>query len=211
VTRVLLADDHPIIISGIEMLLRDTQYEIVAKLSDGAEVLTALAATKPDILILDVHMPERTGVDVLRTLRSRGDERPVILLTAGLDDHRLLEAMRLNVNGIVLKHGGQDLLVNCLDTVRSGGRWIDRKLLERALDCTLQQPAAAENPLASLTNRERSVIELVAQGMRNKEIANELGITEGTVKVYLHKIYETLGVSNRTELALWAKSQLAGS
>lgn len=209
-TRILLADDHPIILSGIEMLLRDTPYKVVAKLSDGAEVFDALPVARPDILILDVQMPERSGLDVLRTLRSRGNDTKVVLLTASMDDNRLLEAMQLGVNGIVLKDGAQDLLRRCLDIVRDGGRWVDRELLERALDRTMSDSASSSNPLSALTARERAVISLVAQGRRNKEVAAELGITEGTVKVYLHKIYEQIGVANRTELAVWANNHEAG-
>ena len=205
--RILIADDHPIIVAGVEALLRGSDYSVVAQARDGAELLDAIGTARPDILIVDVQMPERSGIDVLRILRSRGDQRPVILLTASLDDFRLLEAIQLGVNGIVLKEGAHHLLFDCLDAVRSGGRWIDRALMDRALDRALADPATRDGGFAALTTRERAVVSLVAQGRRNKEIAAELGITEGTVKVYLHRIYERIGVTNRTELALWAKEQ----
>lgn len=205
--RILIADDHPIIVAGVEALLRGSDYSVVAQARDGAELLDAIGTARPDILIVDVQMPERSGIDVLRILRSRGDQRPVILLTASLDDFRLIEAIQLGVNGIVLKEGAHHLLFDCLDVVRSGGRWIDRALMDRALDRALADPSTREGAFAALTTRERAVVSLVAQGRRNKEIAAELGITEGTVKVYLHRIYERIGVTNRTELALWAKEQ----
>lgn len=205
--RILIADDHPIIVAGVEALLRGSDYSVVAQARDGAELLDAIATARPDILIVDVQMPERSGIDVLRILRSRGDLRPVILLTASLGDARLLEAIQLGVNGIVLKEGAHHLLFDCLDAVRSGGRWIDRALMDRALDRALADPSSREGAFAALTTWERAVVSLVAQGRRNKEIAAELGITEGTVKVYLHRIYERIGVTNRTELALWAKEQ----
>jgi two-component system nitrate/nitrite response regulator NarP len=203
-TRVLLADDHPIILSGIEAILRDTGYAVVAKLDNGADALEAIPAARPDILVLDVSMPERSGLDVLRTLRARGDMRPVVLLTASLENSDLLEAIRLQVNGIVLKDGAQALLTRCLDAVRAGGRWIEKSLLERALDLTMNGGARTE-PFAGLTPRERAIVGLVAQGLRNRDVGSELGITEGTVKVYLHRIYEKLGVGSRTELAIYAK------
>ena len=205
--RILLADEHPIIIAGVDALLRGSDYDIVAKAGDGAELLEAMPAARPDILILDVQMPERSGMDVLRTLRSRGDRRPIVLLTASLDDARLLEAIELGVDGIVLKEGAHNLLLQCLDAVRAGGRWIDRALMDRALNRALADPGTREGTFAALTTRERAVVALVTQGMRNREIASELGITEGTVKVYLHRIYDRLGVGNRTELALWARDQ----
>jgi two-component system nitrate/nitrite response regulator NarP len=149
-------------------------------------------------------------MDVLRTLRSRGDRKPVVLLTAQLDDADLVEAIKLGVDGILLKDGAQGLLLTCLDSVRSGTRWVEKGLLERALDLTMSGGAERNDPFADLTAKERAVAGLVAQGLRNKNIAAELGITEGTVKVYLHRIYEKVGVTNRTELALFARDR-AGS
>jgi two-component system nitrate/nitrite response regulator NarP len=149
-------------------------------------------------------------MDVLRTLRSRGDRRPVVLLTAQLDNADLVEAIKLGVDGILLKDGAQSLLLTCLDSVRGGTRWVDKGLLERALDLTMSGGAERNDPFADLTAKERAVAGLVAQGLRNKNIAAELGITEGTVKVYLHRIYEKVGVSNRTELALFARDRAGG-
>jgi two-component system nitrate/nitrite response regulator NarP len=209
-TRVLIADDHPIMLSGIEAILRDSEFSVVAKLTDGAAVLEALSTTRPEILILDVQMPERTGLDVLRTLRSRGDQRPVVLLTASLDDSGLLEAIQLGVNGIILKDGAQSLLLRCLEDVRNGRRWIEKSLLERALEISMGGGAETRDGLQSLSNRERAIVGLVAQGIRNRDVASELGITEGTVKVYLHRIYEKLGVTNRTELAIYARDASQG-
>ena len=199
-TRVLIADDHPFLIAGLEAILRDSEFDVVGKTVNGQAALEALPTARPDILLLDVAMPVRTGVDVLRTLRSRGDSHPVILLTASIDDRQLLEALELGVEGVVLKEGAQDLLLECLQTVRDGGRWIQPRLMQRALE--LNRAGGIRDPLTSLTPREKAIANLVSQGMRNREIADELGMTEGSVKVYLHRIYEKLGVNNRTELAL---------
>lgn len=198
--RVLIADDHPIMLSGIEAVLRDTDYQVVATVADGAAVFEALPVAEPDILILDVKMPHHSGVDILRSLRREGDMRPVVLLTADLSNQALLEAVELGVNGIIMKEGAQGLLATCLDHVSNGRRWIDREVMERAL--TLKVKGNEQRGLAKLSNRERQISWLVAQGRRNRDIAAELGITEGTVKVRLHKIYEKLGVGSRTELAI---------
>lgn len=208
--RVLIADDHPIMLSGIEAILRDTDYQVVAKVTNGAAVLEAIPSARPEILLLDVQMPERTGLDVLRTLRSRGDQRPIVLLTASLDDSGLLEAIQLGVNGIILKEGAQSLLLKCLDDVANDRRWIEKSLLERALEISMSGTGEAQDGLSALSKRERAIVGLVAQGMRNRDVASELGITEGTVKVYLHRIYEKLGVSNRTELAIYARDASQG-
>jgi two-component system nitrate/nitrite response regulator NarP len=209
-TRVLIADDHPIMLSGIEAILRDTEYMVVAKVTNGAAVLEALPSARPEILVLDVQMPERTGLDVLRTLRERGDQRAVVLLTASLDDNSLLEAIQLGVNGIILKDGAQSLLLRCLEDVGSGRRWIEKSLLERALEISMGGGHESRDGLAALSKRERAIVGLVAQGLKNRDVASELGITEGTVKVYLHRIYEKLGVSNRTELAIHARDASQG-
>lgn len=203
-TRLLIADDHPFIIAGLEAILRDSSYEIIAKASDGEEAIRLIEDTpEAEIMVLDVAMPGRTGVDVLRSLRSRGDTRPVVMLTASLDDSLLLQALDLGVNGILLKEGAQALLFECLDAVSRGRRWIQPALLDR--EQQLRDGPQASDPLAALTPRERAISGLVAQGLRNREIARELGMTEGTVKVYLHRMYDKLSVGNRTELALFVK------
>jgi len=205
VTRLLIADDHPFVISGLCAVLADSEYVIAATATSGAAALEALPAARPDILLLDVRMAGQGGLDVLRTLRSRGDERPVVLLTASLDDSRLIEALRLNVDGIVLKDTAQDVLIRCLDEVSAGRRWIDHSLLHRALDIQTAGGGPQADPFGSLTVRERAIVGLVVQGLRNREIGSELGVAEGTVKAHLHRIYEKLGVSDRTDLVLRAR------
>ena len=207
--KVLLADDHPFILAGLEAILRDSDYQIVGAVNSGDAALEALPKLRPDILVMDVSMPGRSGVDVLRTLRGRGDQRPVVLLTASLNDNLVIEALSLGVQGIVLKEGAQRLLLDCLAAVRQGGRWIEQDILQRALDLSMNGGAAA-NPLAALPPREKAIVGLVAKGLRNRDIASELGMAEGTVKVYLHRIYERLGVGSRTELAILTRES-AGS
>ena len=203
-TRVLIADDHPVVLTGIEAILRDTAYQVVGTAVTGAETLEALPALRPDILILDVRMPDQSGIDVVRTVRSRGDERQIVLLTASLSDQLLIEAIELGVQGIVLKEGAQHLLIRCLDEVAAGRKWIARELLQQALELRMGDAGPAAG-LRSLTPRERAIAALVARGKRNREVADELGISEGTVKIHLHRIYEKLGVGNRTELAVLAR------
>jgi len=203
-TKILVADDHPLVVSGIHALLRGTEFQVVATVSDGAAALEALPIARPEILLLDVDMPHRSGLDVLRILRNRGDTTPVVLLTAELDSLSAVEGIQLAVNGIVLKETAPETLLSCLRMVRGGGRWIDPDVTQAALESAFDARPGAKGPLASLSSKERAVVGLVAKGMRNREIATGLGITEGTVKVHLHKIYEKLAVSNRTELALLA-------
>lgn len=198
-TRVLLVDDHPMIGAALEMLLRDTDYEVLGRARSVAEANSSLAKQKPDLLLLDVNLPDGSGIDVLKRI-SRNRSRPkVILLTAGMDDSQLLAADELNPEGMVLKTSDPGLLTECLEAVVAGKRWIDPEITERTRQA--EERAASAPPL---TRRERELVELVRQGLRNRDIAAELGVTEGTVKVYLHAIFDKFRVESRTELALRA-------
>lgn len=197
-TKVLLADDHPMIQSAVASLLRGSAYSLVGSAGTGAETLQAVENQRPDLLILDVQMPEGDGLHVLRELRKAGEHTPVVLLTASIDDHNFAEALSLKVDGVVLKTSDPGLLMDCLDTVRDGGDWIDPALRERA---TAVRDGTGR---VSLSPRERELVGLVRQGLRNRDIAERLGVTEGTVKVYLHSVFEKTGVANRTELAIRA-------
>ncbi|TMJ11119.1 MAG: response regulator transcription factor [Alphaproteobacteria bacterium] len=202
---ILLADDDPLTMAGIKLLLSQSIHQVICEVNDGTAVLDALPSARPDLLLLDVNMPERSGLEVLRTLRERGDKRPVILLTGRISDRRVYEALQIGLNGLVIKASAPQHLLTCLEAVVQGRRWIDHEVLQRAMELSLTpEDGAAAGSLGSLSQRERAVAGLVLRGMRNREIASELGIGEGTVKVHLHKIFEKMGVSSRTELALAA-------
>jgi two-component system nitrate/nitrite response regulator NarL len=210
-SRILLADDHPMIRTALEVLLRDTEYEIVGTAASGEATLGEIDRLRPDILLLDLQMPGSSGMDVLRRIRAdktspKRTPLRVVLLTAAIDDSSLLEAKWLKVQGIVLKNSDPAYLLDCLDSVRHGRSWIDPELAERAKQLAKTLRYGDGPPLAP---RERQLISFVRRGLRNREIAEQLGVTEGTVKVYLHAVFEKLGVSSRTELAIRADEFLA--
>jgi two-component system nitrate/nitrite response regulator NarP len=205
-TRILLVDDHPIILSGVAALLRGTDFEPVGQVADGSEVPAALERLRVDMILLDLNLPVQSGMQVLRALRGGGDRRPIVFLTAEIDDSTMLEAWQLGLNGLVLKHAAPDLLITCLEEVRRGGRWIDQTMLQRALNRALDS-RRSEDGFAALSPREREIVALVLTGSRNQEIAAELGITPGTVKVHLHRIYEKLGVGSRADLVIYARDR----
>ena len=192
--KILVAEDDPLTLAGIEILLDKSNFEVVATVNTGVAALDALATARPDILVLDNGMPERTGLDVLRTLRNRGDDRPVVLLTGGINDQVSKEAMQLGVNGIVIKSTAPRDLLICLEAVAQGRRWLDQEVMQRAMDLAMS-PDAQRDPLEALSGRERAVATLVQRGLRNKEIADELGLTEGTVKVHLHRARQSLAAT----------------
>ena len=206
--RLLLADDHPMIRNAIEVLLRDTRFEIVGMTGTGQATLEAMERLKPDLLLLDIQMPGGTGIEVLRRLRAARSPARIVLLTAAIDDNALLEAKALKVQGIVLKNSDPAFLLDCLDSGAAGRSWLDPELKARSRQLASAPARGRPIPLAP---RERELIAFVRKGLRNREIAEALGVTEGTVKVSLHAIFEKLGVGNRTELAIRADDVLADS
>ena len=199
--RILVADDHPMIRTALEALLRDTEFELVGTAGTGEAALGEIDRLKPDIVLLDLQMPGGGGMEVLRSIRAQKTKVRVIVLTAAIDDSSLLEAMSLKVQGIVLKNSDPAYLFDCLDRVRHGRSWIDPELTARTKQ--LAEPSSSRSRIA-LAPRERQLIGFVRTGLRNREIAEQLGVTEGTVKAYLHAVFEKLAVSSRTELAIRA-------
>ncbi len=194
--RLVLADDHPLVLRGMEGLFDPSQFEIVALCGDGAAAMAQIARGACDVAVLDINMPGMSGIEVLKRVRAEGLPVKIVLLTSSIDDDALMEVVREGVDGLVLKEAASDDLLTCIAAVCRGETWMDREVTNRALR-RLSAP-----PPTRLTDREAEVARFVAQGLRNKEIAYRASISEGTVKMHLHNIYEKLGVGSRTELVL---------
>jgi two-component system nitrate/nitrite response regulator NarP len=194
--RIIVADDHPMVRAAISALLVGHGHQILAEVASGAAALSAIATHDPDAVLLDVSMPDGSGVELLTSLRQSGDTRIIILVTALLDTSDHHQALAAGASGIFLKSSDPELLLECLETVQKGSQWLDPTLGVVGADTRFASISVTLSP------RELEVAELVAQGLRNKEIAQRLGITEGTVKVYLHAMFEKLEVRTRTELAM---------
>ena len=201
--RLLLADDHPLVLDGLENLFRTEEgFEVVARCVNGRETLAAAREHRPDVIILDLRMPEISGLDVMRRL---GEDRlgcRVVILTAGVHQIEMLEAVRLGALGVVLKESAPGLLVDCVRTVARGEPYAQPRFLQRLLE---QAEATAPEP--PLTPRELDLVRMVARGLRNREIAERLSITEGTVKVHLHNIYDKLRLNGRLALLRYAEDR----
>lgn len=206
--RLVLADDHPPILQGLTLLLRqEPDLEVLAVCRDGEETLQAVRQFQPDVLILDILMPGKDGLAVLRELRQLEIPTRVILLTAAIDEDNLLEAMRLGVGGVVLKEMAVPLLIQCVRKVYAGDQWLERHSIGRAMEKMLRREAGTREVAKLLTPRELEIVRLAASGLRNKEIASRLTISEGTVKIHLHRSYEKLHVDSRIALLRYAQTK----
>jgi DNA-binding NarL/FixJ family response regulator len=200
---VLLADDHPIVLAGLEGLLRrESDISVVGHCSDGVETLRALAKYRPHVLVLDLKMPRADGVTVLAEMRKQSLPTRVIVLAAVIEDEDLLHAIRLGARGVVLKEIAPRFLVDCIREVHGGRQWFDQRAVGEAMEKLVRRDAAATEISALLSRREIDVARAVTHGLRNREIAERLGIAEGTVKLHLHTIYTKLKVDGRTALII---------
>jgi two-component system nitrate/nitrite response regulator NarL len=210
--RILLADDHPIFRDGLKQLLAlEKDFEVVGETGDGDGVIAAVEACHPDILLLDLKMPGTHGLVVLQKMQAAGSATKVIVLTASEDKNEFVQAMKLGTCGIVLKQSATELLFKSIRKVHQGEIWLD----SHTTAAVLRQFASGEELPLGATNgrsrdrlplslREREIVTLVAQGFKNKEMAEKMSISEQTVKNHLHNIFDKLGVSDRLELALYA-------
>ena len=204
--RLVVVDDHPIVLEGLERLFRlEGDLEIVARCVNAREALEAVRLHQPDILLLDVRLPGGSGLDVLEQIRREGLPTRAVLMAGSVNQDELMEALRLGARGIVLKEMAPELLIRCLRTVHAGGRWLEDDFLTRAIEGILDKDGVARPGRLALSAREMEIVRLAATGHHNREIAESLHITEGTVKVHLHNIYEKLGIEGRVELTLYAR------
>jgi DNA-binding NarL/FixJ family response regulator len=203
--RLVLADDHPIVLDGLEQLFAmEGDLEVVARANSAEGALRALEEFRPDVLVLDLAMPDHDGLWVMHQAAAARLPTRIVLLTAHLDENKLLEAVKLNVAGVVLKEMAPRLLVECVRKVHAGEKWLEKQSVARAMDRMVRRDTELHRLSKLLTPREMEILRLAAEGLRNREISERLSITEGTVKIHIHNIYDKLGVSGRPQLILYA-------
>jgi two-component system, NarL family, nitrate/nitrite response regulator NarL len=196
---IVIADDHPLMRDGLGALFASAGYDVVAHCVDGEAAKAAILAHRPTLAVLDISMPGATGVEVLRWARANGLPTRIVLITAGLDAGQLTEGVEGGADGLVLKDAEPGVILACVEGAIAGTPWIDRSVMALVLD---HMTKAKAEPVSVLTPREQEIATLVAGGLRNKDIARDLGISEGTVKMHLHNLYQKLGIESRTELVL---------
>ena len=210
--RILLADDHPIFRDGLKRLLEaETGLKVIAEASNGAEAVKLVKLHKPDLLLLDLSMPQQTGIEAIRELGSLGASVRIILLTAAVEKSQIVEALQLGARGVVLKDSATQLLIQAVRVVMAGEYWVGRDSVSNLVQYlrNLMQSTNEESKQKKfgLTPRELEIVSAVVAGYANREIAEYFKISEDTVKHHLSNIFDKLGVSTRLELALFAVNQ----
>ena len=202
--KVMLVDDHALIREGIKQLLEfDGSIEVIEQTSDGIECLEKLKTERPDILLLDINMPKMNGIEVLEALKAKKDPVKVLILTVHSEVEYLVKAVDIGANGYILKDSGSVELKQAIMDIINNDSYIQPSLIP-ALNSRLINRDMDKEKLKSLTKREVEIIAQVASGMFNKEIANNLGISERTVKNHISNIFKKIDVSDRTQAAVFA-------
>ena len=207
--NLVLCDDHPIVLTGLEGLFRlEQDFQVLARCINGEEALAAVRQHNPDILVLDLHIPGPGGdvLEILRTLRREKLPTKAVMLAAALEEDEIVEALQLGVRGVVLKELAPQLLVECIRKVYAGEQWLDKQLSNLALEALLRRETAGRARSGVLSPRETEIVRMVAGGLGNRELAERLGVSEGTIKIHLHNIYKKLKVHSRLELVLHAQA-----
>jgi DNA-binding NarL/FixJ family response regulator len=201
VIRVLLADDHAVVRSGLSQLLATVEdMEVVGTASDGAEAVTLALEERPDVTLMDLSMPNMDGIEAIGRVRAENPDARIVVLTSFSDRERILDALDAGAVGYLLKDAEPDELIRGVRAAAAGEAPLAPKAASAVLTARTEQRPAAE-----LTPREREVLAALARGKANKQIARDLGISEKTVKAHLTRVFEAIGVSDRTAAALWAQ------
>jgi len=207
--RVAIVDDHAVVRQGLAQLLgSEDDIEIVGTATNGDEAHALLSSAAPDVYLMDLSMPEVDGVEATRRILADAPGVHVVVLTSFVDRQRILDALEAGASGYLLKDGDPAQVADAVRVAAAGESPLDPKAARVLLDVRReQQPAMAASD--RLTAREREVLDLVGQGLANKQIARRLGIAERTVKAHLTSVFQAIGVTDRTQAALWAQKNLA--
>jgi NarL family two-component system response regulator LiaR len=204
VIRVLLADDHAVVRQGLRTFLDlQDEIEVVGEAADGAEAVAAVERLEPDVVLMDLVMPEVDGIDAIRRIREQRPETRVLALTSFVDDDKVFPALRAGAAGYLLKDVQPAELVRAIHAVHAGEALLHPTVVARLVE-EVASDSRFDNPTDVLTTREREVIGLIARGRANKAIALELGVSEKTVKTHVSNIFAKLGLTDRTQAALYA-------
>jgi two-component system nitrate/nitrite response regulator NarL len=202
---LVLADDHPIVLGGLATLLgQDKSLRLLATCTNGQDAIDAIRTLKPDLALLDLNMPRLNGLQVLQALIAEKLPTRVCFLAASLTDAQIVAATRAGAFGIILKESAPNTLITALQAIARGQKWLPGDLVDGASERLRKLQAEVTSVTDALSPREIEIMLNVAEGLSNKEVGTRLKISEGTVKMHLHSIYQKINISNRTSLANFA-------
>ena len=205
-TTVVIVDDHPIVRAGMRTILNNTDdLTVVAEGARGADALRLVAEQRPDVLVLDVNLPDVNGIEVTRQLRAQGTQTPILILTVHHDRQTVFGLLESGATGYVLKDDALETLVSAVRAVARGEAWLSPEIANQVVRRAIgQADASAESAAFSLTPRETEVLCLLAQGLDNATIAHKLVLMTRTIQNHVSAICDKLGVTSRTEAMLYA-------
>lgn len=206
--RILVADDHLIVREGLKLIFEtEENYEVVAEAENGDKALMFIEQLKPDIVLMDLNMPKKSGLEAIKTLREKNNSVPVVILTTFNDDHLIREGLSLGAKGYLLKDSTREELIRTVEAAIRGELLLQPEISKSVFGFDNQQDQSF-NPLkTSITERELAVLQAIARGCTSKEIAYNMGISERTVKAHLTNIYGKLKVDSRSEAVAVAIEQ----
>lgn len=203
--RVVLADDHAVVRAGIRKFLENAEdIRVVAEADDGVQAIQAIEEHNPDVAVLDIQMPEKSGIDVTRWVRANARSTGVLILTAYDDDPYVMAVLQAGANGYVLKTADSEDIIEAVRAVNEGSSALDPAITQKVMAYVSSKPSA--RPVEELTERELEVLRLTAKGYTNKAIGVQLGISDRTVQGHLAKIFDKLQAESRTEAVMRAVS-----
>jgi NarL family two-component system response regulator YdfI len=209
-TRIVIADDHVVLLESLSMLLRSQpDFEVVGKAVNGTQAVELVHQQRPDVLVLDLFMPESDGFEVLRTLERTGNRVAAVVLTASESQPDYVQVVKLGARGLVLKADDPQKLFDAIRTVAAGDLAFSNDIANQVVSAMATEPRSEPASLARLSERERQIALLVARGLKNKDIAGELKISENTVKRHLQSIFSKTGTHDRLELAVLAVTEIS--
>jgi DNA-binding NarL/FixJ family response regulator len=209
-TRIVVADDHAVLLESLAALLGTQQdFEVVGKAANGAEAVEAVRQYKPDVLVLDLFMPNIDGFEVLRTLERSGLHVAAIVLTGSESQLDYVQVVKLGARGLVLKGDNPEKLFTAIRSVATGDLAFSNDIAAQVVNAMATEQRPESTTLARLSEREKQIAMLVARGMKNRDIGNELNISENTVKRHLQSIFNKTGTRDRLELAVVAVTELS--
>lgn len=206
VIKVLIADDHAIVRAGLRTLITtDTDLLLLGEATGGLEAIEKVHELQPDVVVLDVSMPDMDGIEVIRTLKSEGSKCTILVLTVHEDEALLRETIKLGAAGYIIKHAAESELIAAIRSVYNGDLYVHPKMIRSLLQPEQQQPQKDKADIETLTVREAEVLKLIVQGYTNKQVADELSISIRTVEGHRANLTEKLGIRSRVDLLRYAR------